>query len=328
MVFSDGRVRRRLPRPQRPAPRPLAGHRRRLGRRARSEAGVLPVDPAKIVQRGPPAPARLFFVDLERGLLLADGEAELEVARRKPWGEWDAERRSGSTTSRATACPRSASPTPRRCARASSPSATRQEDLRVVLAPMARDAKEPTGSMGNDLALAALSENAPALFSYFKQRFAQVTNPPIDSVRESIVMSLAPGSARRATCSPRAPEHAPQLVLDHPVLTNERARAVLRALDGAAARRGPRHHLAGRRRAGGLEAALERIAREASRRDHRRRQPDRDLRPRARPPTGRRSRRCSRSAPCTSTWSAPAPGCRPASWSRPASRARSTTSRR
>ena len=74
----------------------------------------------------------------------------------------------------------------------------------MLLAQMARDAKEPTGSMGNDLALAVLSDKEPSLFSYFKQRFAQVTNPAIDSVREQIVMSLRPRSGRRATCSTRA----------------------------------------------------------------------------------------------------------------------------
>ena len=80
-----------------------------------------------------------------------------------------------------------------------------QEDLRVLLAPLVRDGKEPTGSMGNDLSLAVFSEHQPSLFAYFKQRFAQVTNPAIDSVREHMVMSLEPRSARRATCSPKAP---------------------------------------------------------------------------------------------------------------------------
>ena len=83
-----------------------------------------------------------------------------------------------------------------------------EEDLEVILAPMARDAAEPTGSMGNDVALAGLSDRRPPLFSYFKQLFAQVTNPAIDPIRESVVMSLRPASARRSTCSARRPTTA------------------------------------------------------------------------------------------------------------------------
>ena len=86
---------------------------------------------------------------------------------------------------------------------------------------MARDAKEPTGSMGNDLALAMFSEQAPTLFSYFKQRFAQVTNPAIDSVREHIVMSLRTGLGPESNLLEDGARPATQLVLDRPVLTNE-----------------------------------------------------------------------------------------------------------
>ena len=119
--------------------------------------------------------------------------------------------------------------------------------------------------MGNDLALAALSEREPSLFSYFKQRFAQVTNPPIDSVRESIVMSLESRIGSEGNMLSEGPEHAIQLVLDHPVLTQRRARAGRPRVAPGAARDDARRHLAARRRAtAGLEAALERIAREAS----------------------------------------------------------------
>ena len=83
--------------------------------------------------------------------------------------------------------------------------------------------------MGNDLALAALSEREPSLFSYFKQRFAQVTNPPIDSVRESIVMSLESRLGSEGNLLADGPEHAVQLVLDHPVLTNDELERVARA---------------------------------------------------------------------------------------------------
>ena len=135
----------------------------------------------------------------------------------------------------------------------------------MLISPAAEAGIEPTGSMGNDLALAALSEREPSLFSYFKQRFAQVTNPPIDSVRESIVMSLETRIGSEGNMLSEGPEHAIQLVLDHPVLTNDELERVARASHPRAARR-PRSTPPGRSRpaSAGLEAALERIAREAS----------------------------------------------------------------
>ena len=85
---------------------------------------------------------------------------------------------------------------------------------------MARDGAEPIGSMGNDLSLAVLSDQAPPLFSYFKQLFAQVTNPPIDPIREEIVMSLATSLGTERNLFDETPEHAHKLVLDQPILLN------------------------------------------------------------------------------------------------------------
>ena len=225
-----------------------------------SEAGVLPVDPAKVVRRGRLHPGRLLIADLERGVLHADGEAELEVARQKPYGEWLAE---GEICMSELA--------ERTPVRTHEPLRTRQlafgysqEDLRVLISPAAAAGIEPTGSMGNDLALAALSEREPSLFSYFKQRFAQVTNPPIDSVRESIVMSLESRIGSEGNMLSEGPEHAIQLVLDHPVLTNDELERVARA--SHAALRSTTLDATWPLEAGtaGLEAALARIAREAS----------------------------------------------------------------
>jgi glutamate synthase domain-containing protein 2/glutamate synthase domain-containing protein 3 len=94
------------------------------------------------------------------------------------------------------------------------------EDLRVLLIPMATDGQEPVGSMGNDLSLAVLSDQAPSLFSYFKQLFAQVTNPPIDPIREEIVMSLATTLGSERNLFDETPEHAHKLVLERPILLN------------------------------------------------------------------------------------------------------------
>ena len=107
-----------------------------------------------------------------------------------------------------------------------------QEDLRVLLAPMAAKGEEPIGSMGNDLALAVLSDQAPPLFSYFKQLFAQVTNPPIDPIRESVVMSIRTGVGSEANLLTEGPDHAHQLVIPHPILRNAELES-LRGVDSS-----------------------------------------------------------------------------------------------
>ena len=110
-----------------------------------------------------------------------------------------------------------------------------QEDLRVLLAPMAANAEEPIGSMGNDAALAVLSDRRPPLFTYFKQLFAQVTNPPIDPIREEIVMSLGTGVGAEGNLLDETPEHAHQLVMDQPILRNDELET-LRQVDTTSSR--------------------------------------------------------------------------------------------
>ena len=203
-----------------------------------------------------------------------------------------------------------------------------QEDLRVLLAPMAAKGEEPIGSMGNDLALAVLSDQAPPLFSYFKQLFAQVTNPPIDPIRESVVMSIRTGVGSEANLLAEGPEHAHQLVIPHPILRNDELEA-LRGVDSSVFRS---HTIPitwrGRRRARGAwrgrvrricEQAAEAIAYGAN---------ILVLSDRGVGPSAPRSRRCWPSPPSTTTSCARARACRPASCSSRASRARSTTSRR
>ena len=187
-----------------------------------SEAGVLPVDPAKVVRRGRLRPGRLFIVDLERRA--ASGRRRGRARGRAP----PALRRAGARRARSGS---TTSPSARRRA-PHEPLRTRQlafgysqEDLRVLIAPAAEAGIEPTGSMGNDLALAALSEREPSLFSYFKQRFAQVTNPPIDSVRESIVMSLESRIGSEGNMLSEGAEHADPAGARPPGADQLRARA-------------------------------------------------------------------------------------------------------
>ncbi len=182
-----------------------------------SETGVLDAPPEAIVNKGRLQPGNMFLVDLERGRIVEDEEVRHEVAARKPYGEWHREN-SVHLDDLPDRAPRQLATAPLR---------TRQllfgysqEDLRITLARMGGVAEEPIGSMGNDFALAVLSDRQPPLYSYFKQLFAQVTNPPIDSIREDIVMSLTTGVGPQRNLLAETPEHAHQLAIGQPVLTS------------------------------------------------------------------------------------------------------------
>ncbi len=182
-----------------------------------SEIGLLDIPAQEIRRLGRLQPGKLFLVDLERGRIVEDGEVKREVATRKPYGEWYAKR----------SVPFAQLPPSDQVTLSEQPIQLRQrafgyslEDLRVLLTPMARDGAEPIGSMGNDLSLAVLSDQAPPLFSYFKQLFAQVTNPPIDPIREEVVMSLATSLGTELNLFGETPEHAHKLTLGQPILLN------------------------------------------------------------------------------------------------------------
>ncbi len=182
-----------------------------------SESGLLDVPADQIERLGRLQPGKLFLVDLEQGRVVEDGEVKHQISTQRPYGEWYAR----------NAVRFSELPPSEQVTLSDQPLHTRQrafgysqEDLRVLLEPMARDAQEPIGSMGNDLSLAVLSDQAPPLFSYFKQLFAQVTNPPIDPIREEIVMSLATSLGTERNLFDETPEHTHKLVLDQPILLN------------------------------------------------------------------------------------------------------------
>jgi glutamate synthase domain-containing protein 2/glutamate synthase domain-containing protein 1/glutamate synthase domain-containing protein 3 len=225
-----------------------------------SESGLLDIPPEQVRRLGRLQPGKLFLVDLERGRIVEDEEVKREVATLHPYGEWFAR----------NAVPFGDLPPSEQVTLSDQPLHLRQrafgysqEDLRVLLAPMAIDGAEPVGSMGNDLSLAVLSDQAPPLFSYFKQLFAQVTNPPIDPIREEIVMSLATSLGNERNLFDETPEHAHKLLLEQPILLN-RELETLRHVDHEvyAARtiditwpvqEGP----------AGMTAAIERICRQA-----------------------------------------------------------------
>ncbi len=183
-----------------------------------SEIGLLDIPPERIKRLGRLQPGKLFLVDLEKHRIVEDEEVKREIATRAPYGEWF-DRASVHFDDLPTAyvTMTGVQPTPRRQAAFG----YTQEDLRVLIAPMAATGGEPIGSMGNDTALPVLSDDRPPLYSYFKQLFAQVTNPPVDPIREEVVMSLAVGVGSEQNLLSESEQHAHQLILDQPILMNQ-----------------------------------------------------------------------------------------------------------
>jgi len=185
-----------------------------------SEAGVLDVQPANVRAKGRLQPGRMFLIDTEKGRIVDDEEIKSEICLRKPYRQWLDQ---NLVTFDRLAPPDSAGTEDRQ------PLITRQqvfgystEDLRIILTPMATDANEPVGSMGDDIPPAILSSRPRLLFDYFKQLFAQVTNPPLDAIREELVTSLVTTIGAAQDLFKETPQHCRQLKLDHPVLTDAR----------------------------------------------------------------------------------------------------------
>ncbi|MEZ5077555.1 MAG: glutamate synthase large subunit [Solirubrobacterales bacterium] len=226
-----------------------------------SETGVLPLEPELVERRGRLQPGRFLFVDLERGRLVEDREVRESVAARQPYGRWYREGVVHLDDLPAAEAPGIDSETLR--ARQLAFGYT-QEDLRMLLEPMATNGVEPVGSMGNDLALAALSDREPLLFSYFKQLFAQVTNPPIDPLRERIVMTLKTLLGSRGNLFHESPEYARRLAFEQPILRDEELEQVRRLTGDAFRTRTIDVTWPVRDGPAGMEAALRRICLEAA----------------------------------------------------------------
>ncbi len=190
-----------------------------------SEAGVFEVPPSRVVRKGRLQPGKVFLVDLAEGRIVPDDEVKRSVAERRPYREWYEQ----NAVRLSNLPPREGLPLSQPLRSLQLAFGYTQEDMKVMLAPLAANAEEAVGSMGNDTALAILSERHPLLYSYFKQLFAQVTNPPIDSIREAVVMSVQTLVGSERNLLDETPEHARQLVIDNPILDDaqlERLRAV------------------------------------------------------------------------------------------------------
>ncbi len=182
-----------------------------------SEVGVVSIDPQDVVEKGRLGPGEMIAVDLEHGLFMRDREIKEALALRQPYEQW--------LTHHLTHLPHSSTTSFDVPVEAGDLFSRQQlfgythEDVEMVLRPMLTDNKEPTWSMGDDAPLAVLSHQVRSFSDYFRQRFAQVTNPPIDPLRERIVMSLDTYLGRRESLLTETPEHAHLLHSKTPLLT-------------------------------------------------------------------------------------------------------------
>ena len=190
-----------------------------------SEAGVLDIPASRIVRKGRMQPGRMLLVDLERHRLIDDDEIKAALASEHPYADWLA-----SGTVKLADLPE------RQHVVHSTASVTRrqevfgftQEELKLVVAPMAQTGAEPIGSMGNDAPLAALTDRPRLLFDYFKQLFAQVTNPPLDAIREELVTSLASSVGPEANLLTPGPDSCRQIVIEYPILDSDQLAKLVR----------------------------------------------------------------------------------------------------
>ncbi|MBN2626181.1 MAG: glutamate synthase large subunit [Spirochaetales bacterium] len=184
-----------------------------------SETGVIEIDPEDVLEKGRLAPGKMFVVDTENHRVIKDNEIKSMISRSKPYRRWLNEQK--IELKGLLGAPRAVRHDKETLRERWKSFGYSYEDIRNIIAPMAQNGQEPLGSMGNDSPLPVLSEKPVLLYDYFRQLFAQVTNPPIDPYRENLVMSLMSFVGRERNLLEETPEHCRQLKLAHPVLTND-----------------------------------------------------------------------------------------------------------
>jgi glutamate synthase (NADPH) large chain len=202
-----------------------------------SESGVLPVKEDNIVRKWRLQPGRMLLIDLEKGRIIEDEEIKATLADAQPYAEWLDEAQYKLKDLEMIEAPESISgDDPAALLDRQQAFGYTQEDISKFLEPMARNAEDPLGSMGTDTPIAVLSNKSRMLYDYFKQNFAQVTNPPIDPIREELVMSLVSMIGPRPNLLGRAAGTHRRLEVEQPILTNAdlaKIRSVEEVLDGA-----------------------------------------------------------------------------------------------
>lgn len=186
-----------------------------------SETGVLDIDDDQVEEKGRLKPGEIIYLDIENHRILKNAEMKALVARSKPYRRWISENKLSVRGLFSEINPADVPPDLLIQQKRFGYSA---EDLNVILMPMAKTGAEPIGSMGNDAALAVLSDKPQPLFNYFKQLFAQVTNPPIDPIREELVMSLTTYIGNHGNILEETPEQAHLIKIPRPVVTEDEIR--------------------------------------------------------------------------------------------------------
>jgi glutamate synthase domain-containing protein 2/glutamate synthase domain-containing protein 1/glutamate synthase domain-containing protein 3 len=184
-----------------------------------SEVGVLPVDPENVKEKGRLQPGKMFLVDFFAGRLIPDEELKMEFAKQRPYGQWLQEQK--LELSDLPPDHAELHYEPETLVQRMQAFGYTVETMQFMLLPLVTEARDPLGSMGNDSALACLSDKSRMIYDYFKQLFAQITNPPIDSIREEVVMSLTCFIGPEKNLLETTPEHVHRLELEHPVISND-----------------------------------------------------------------------------------------------------------
>ncbi|MGA7341646.1 MAG: glutamate synthase large subunit, partial [Terracidiphilus sp.] len=195
-----------------------------------SEAGVIEVPAEDVRKKGRLQPGRMFLVDTVQQRIVSDAVIKKELAARQPYAEWLKEEQ--VTLDMLPEPKRVIASNPETLLRRQRAQGYSEEDLRILLAPMGAKGEEPVGSMGTDVPLACLSDRPQPLFNYFKQLFAQVTNPPIDPIREELVMSLISYLGTERNILDETPDNCHTLKLPHAILTNRDLEKLRRVSSG------------------------------------------------------------------------------------------------
>ncbi len=195
-----------------------------------SETGVLDVEPENVKHKGCLEPGNMLLADLTEKRIIPDEEIKTRLANRQPYAQWIQDNQ--IRLDQLPEPPREIGFSPEDLLKRQRAFGYTDEDIRMLIIPMATDAQEPVGSMGADTPLACLSDKPQSLFNYFKQNFAQVTNPPIDSIREELVMSLTSYIGTESNLLDETPKHCHTLKLPEPILTNRDLEKMRRVSQG------------------------------------------------------------------------------------------------
>jgi len=184
-----------------------------------SETGVLDIEPEKIKYRSRLEPGRMFLIDFKEQRIVEPQEVIERIAKQNPYGQWLEENR--VTLDSLPAAKNVPEANMKNLINRQMAFGYSREDLHMLISPMAITGHQPQGSMGDDAPLAVLSDRPQSLFSYFKQAFAQVSNPPLDAIREKLVTQFAVPAGRRLNIFETTPLHCRTLRIDHPILRND-----------------------------------------------------------------------------------------------------------